>query len=377
MLLQELTHEKQEEFYRCWCDYRSEKEYLALDITSISSYSQNIDTVEWGYNRDHEKLPQVNLCMIVGETSRLPVFQMLYNGSIKDVSTLKTTLREAFSIGRKKLALVMDKGFYSKENVDFMLKGGSKESFLIALPHTTKLARGLITETKWMTDNPGRAIKINDKESIQGMTKQIDWNSGQKLLAHVYYNLLKAADAKFRLYSYVASLGEEAKKNPCNKQYEQEFKHYLNIEQNKSDGKSIITIKNDVVNKEVFQSGWMILISNNIRDVKRALSMYRSKDAVEKGFYRLKDNLDLHRLRIHSNGTMTGKIFIGFIALIIMSHIHHGMTNRGMYKSWTLREVIKELEKLRVQYIGGNRILYPLTKSQKEIFFTFGVDLPS
>jgi hypothetical protein len=52
-----------------------------------------IGDVAWGYNRDGEKLPQVNLCMPLGEQSRLPVFQTLYNGSIKDVNTLKSTLQ--------------------------------------------------------------------------------------------------------------------------------------------------------------------------------------------------------------------------------------------------------------------------------------------
>jgi hypothetical protein len=59
-LLQSLDHEKREQFFRAWGDYRKEREYLALDITSVSSYSQLIDTVAWGYNRDGERLPQVN-----------------------------------------------------------------------------------------------------------------------------------------------------------------------------------------------------------------------------------------------------------------------------------------------------------------------------
>jgi hypothetical protein len=46
LLLQSLDHEKREQFFRAWGAYRKEREYLALDITSVSSYSQLIDTVE-------------------------------------------------------------------------------------------------------------------------------------------------------------------------------------------------------------------------------------------------------------------------------------------------------------------------------------------
>jgi transposase len=67
-----------------------------------------IGGVVWGYNRDREKLSQVNLCMPLGEQSRPPVFRTLYNGSIKDVNILKTTLSLTFHIQGNRLILVME-----------------------------------------------------------------------------------------------------------------------------------------------------------------------------------------------------------------------------------------------------------------------------
>ena len=97
-LLQTISSKQRSNFYEQWAIYRSEQEYLALDITSISSYSELIADVEWGYNRDKEKLPQINLCLLQGEKSGLPVFQTEYSGSLKDVSTLKTTLSLASGV---------------------------------------------------------------------------------------------------------------------------------------------------------------------------------------------------------------------------------------------------------------------------------------
>jgi hypothetical protein len=65
-LLQELSHKNCENFFRAWGKYRTEKEYLALDITSISSYSQQIETVEWGYNRDKEKRASYKSLYVIG-----------------------------------------------------------------------------------------------------------------------------------------------------------------------------------------------------------------------------------------------------------------------------------------------------------------------
>ena len=65
---------------------------MALDITSISSYSRLIKDYEWGYNRDGDGLRQINLCLSFGE--KTPVYQTICSGSLKDVATFKTTMTE-------------------------------------------------------------------------------------------------------------------------------------------------------------------------------------------------------------------------------------------------------------------------------------------
>jgi transposase len=376
LLLQTLGHEKREQSFRAWGDYRKEREYLALDITSVSSYSQLIDTVAWGCNRDGEQLPQVNWCLLLGETSRLPVFQMLYNGSLKDVRTLTTSLETAFHLGQKRLTLVLDKGFYSKNNLRFLFKSPIKAKFLLAVPFTVKTAQRLAAEFKPDIEKVRYAIALSRRESIQGAMKRIRWDDGEPVYAHVYYNMVKAGEVKNSLYGYVASLRDLALRNPLDSRYAHEFKEYLHIARNEKTGGYRVTIRHEVVEAEYRHAGWMVLISNQVKEPGEALKIYRAKDAVEKGFFRLKHDLDFHRLRIHSDTAMHGKVFVGFIALILMSHIHAVMANLELYKAWTLKELIRELEKLYVQYISGNRILYPVTKIQKEIFRLFNIDTP-
>jgi hypothetical protein len=73
---------------------------------------------------------------------------------------------------------------------------------------------------------------------------------------------------------------------------------------------------------------------------------------------------------------MESKLFVSFISLILLSYIHNVMVEKNMYRDFTLKELIHHLEKLRVQYISGERILYPLTKIQKRIFEDFNMKLP-
>lgn len=377
-LLQIITHQEQECFFEKWSQFRQEQEYLALDITSVSSYSQLIDDIEWGYNRDGEALPQINLCLLLGENSRLPVFQTVYSGSIKDVSTLKSTLSLAFNIGKDHLTLVMDKGFFSTKNVNSMLDGPLKSHFIISLPFTLKFAQAQISGQQVSSiDNLEHTIVLG-RDILRGLTKECTWSKNKyKIYTHVYYNVTKAVEARNTLYGYVTKLVELANVDPQDSKHVEEFKKYLTIQKTEATKPGYtINVRRDVIERQLRYTGWLVLISNHTSNAKEALKIYRAKDVVEKGFLRLKRQLDLHRLRIHSDISMRSKFFIGFISLILMSHLHNVMLSEDLYKTFTMSELIRELEKLKVQYIAGSRILYPITAIQKKILQAFNTDIP-
>lgn len=372
-LFDSITEEERADFYKRWSGYRCEQEYLALDITSISSYSQLIDDVEWGYNRDKEKLPQINLCMLLGEESRLPVFQKIYSGSLKDVTTLKTTISLAANIHLENMMLVMDKGFGSIKNINAMLDSADNMRFLVALPFTLAFAKKQVISESKDIDSPENTIVIG-KDIIRGVTKYRTWNKAHKVYTHVYYNALKGMRDKNDLYGHVSALKEKAMLNPNDPEYAREFKKYLIIRKSEKHSSGYtVNMHHDVIEHELRHAGWLVIVSNDISDAKEAITIYRAKDVVEKGFLRLKNCLDLGRLRIHSNNTMENKVFIGFIALILMSHIHKVMLTEGLYKAMTMKKLIKTLEKLKVQELNGHRILYPVTKEQKTIYEAFNV----
>ncbi len=137
-----------------------------------------------------------------------------------------------------------------------------------------------------------------------------------------------------------------------------------------------VNVREDVVAKELETAGRLVVLSNDVADAKEALSNYRQKDVVEKGFLRLKTNLDLGRLRVHRDDSMQNKVFIGFIVLIFLSHLHKVMLDKGLYKAMTMKKLLLILSKLRVQHINGQRILFPLTKEQKAIYKAFAIKEP-
>lgn len=374
-LLDAVEPEHREEFYRTWCAIRSDREYLALDITSSSSYSELIDDVEWGYNRDGESLPQVNICLLMGEESMLPIYQTVYSGSIRDVSTLEATLSGFGDItcGRP-MMLVMDKGFFSKNNVNAMLKDDNRK-FLISVPFTSSFAKKQVERER---DDIGRVVNaiFNNGDSVRGVTRSCLWE-GNSLYSHVYFNAKKASLVREALYSRVAYLKEEAEADPRKFSRSAEHKKYLNIRKSrKNESGYTIGIREDIVEEKLRSSGWMVIIGNDVSDAREAIRIYRAKDVVEKGFLRLKRSLGLGRLRVHSQERMQSRLFIGFIALIMLSELHRVMSQKKLYDSMTMKQLIRTLSKLRLQTIGDVRIIAPVTKEQRGIFEAFAIEAP-
>ena len=371
-LLKKLDEDSRMRFYREWAKLRQEKEYLALDISSISSWSELINYVEYGYNRDREELPQVNLAMLFGESSRLPVFARIYPGSIKDVNTLVGMVSFMEQLRLKQMHFVMDKGFYSAKGVNLMLEKYIK--FAIGVPFTTKMAKETVRECMGAMENPANAIEVGG-HIYHAITKIQTINSRRAYL-HVYYDRERATKEHDRLLHKIIRLEDGLTKGTV-RMDSAEARKYFSFQKNK-EGTYNIHRKEDVIREQLELTGYFVILTNDSKDAEYILRVYRTKDVVEKSFENIKDELDLERLRIHSDEAMEGRVFIGFISLIITSYIRKIMDEQKLYHSYSLNELYSELKKLRlIQFSNGKQMLTELTSVHKEIFKAFGIESPT
>jgi len=363
-------------FYRIWSERIQEQEYLALDITSFSSYSEQITDCEWGHNRDNEKLPQVNLCMLYGEKSRLPVFQTNYSGSLSDVTTLECTISEFQAVsGTREIMAVMDKGFFSTQNVNTLIAKNVR--FLVSVPFSSKFAKQFVADEREDIDQISNVIHTSDSP-IRGIHRVYYWlKSDFKLHVHIYFNPEKAVKDRNELYGYVAKLKDIAAKDPDNTKYKKDIAHYLAMQKNNdAEGGVCICVREDVVARTLETAGWFVLLSSHIDAPQIAYDVYRLKDVVEKSFWKYKNCLGLDRLRVHTNERVLNKTFVAFVALILSSHIHNVLKTQKLYKIMTFDKLFLTLAKLKSASISGHRFLRPLTKQIKDILKAFHVPVP-
>lgn len=81
-LIAQIMSSWQQGFSARWITMNHLDDYYAMDISRISSYSDWIDFVRWGYNRDREALAQINLLMLTDVNSHMPLYYCMIFVSI-------------------------------------------------------------------------------------------------------------------------------------------------------------------------------------------------------------------------------------------------------------------------------------------------------
>ena len=124
--------------------------------------------------------------------------------------------------------------------------------------------------------------------------------------------------------------------------------------------------------------GYFALLSNEVQDPFEALSLYRSKDIVEKGFGNLKERLNFRRMQVSSELSLNGKLFVEFVALIYLSYVKKKMQDAKLFDKWTLQSLLDELDVIELfEAPEHGRVLGEITNKQIDIYEALGVPIPS
>jgi len=368
-LFSSISYEERQHFFKEWVKFRSEQEYIAYDVTSISTYSRNLELAEYGYNRDNEILPMINYGMFYGTTSNMPVYYNAYSGSIPDVASLEYMLLNAQDIGINKTTFVIDEGFVSKANLSFLLE--NKYSFITIMPSSKDEYHQLINSASIDIEDGEKWIK---DYKVYGIQKPVLLD-GNSLYAHVYFSNTRKASEIEAHYDYIDKLQMELDKLSHSKTIPNRYNAYFKID-GKTPSSFSYEIDHQKANKKLKSMGYFILLTNN-PDLTSAemLKIYRGKDIIEKHFDQFKNDLDFGRLQTHQMKTTEGKIFIGFLALILRSSMLNLIKRNEATKQYTFEKVLIELKKIKSVVLSDmKQVLTVITKTQRIILASLGVE---
>ena len=380
-LFQSVTEEAKMHFFRLQGKRRAEKEYWAYDSTSISSRSETLRQVKYGKNKDDDQLPQINLALVFGEESKLPFYYRKLAGNVPDVKTIQELLRELDVLGYEKIKLVMDRGYYSAENINALFKKHLK--FLCGTSSALSFAKDFIREIGSRKDH---YEYYNSNLELYVFTKTIAWDYEQerpykgdvvkeerRMYLHLYFNPDKFSDDGKAFNRRLDTLKNELLSGHRVPEHEKDYRKYFEIKETPKKGISL-TVKQGAVDAAHERYGFFVLISNEVKDPVTALSLYRMRDVVEKAFWNVKERLNLRRTMTSSESSLEGKLFVEFVALIYLSYIQKKMEEKGLFATYTLHELLDELDVIECfMEPGKTPIQGEILKKQEQIYRDLGV----
>lgn len=365
-------------FMSSWSKHLSADSGVYYDITSISSYATNNSFLEWGYNRDGENLEQINMGSIHCKKTSLPMFYRIFPGSITDVTTLKNSIKYFNAFDLKKIFLIMDRGFFSKENILSLHK--NKLKFIQSIPLWLKNTKKLIRDNRDELLSSGSAFQYGE-EVLHHHVSYITYDN-VKFKAHIYFDEKSQTSQKhnflrdlFKVETKYEDL--KFKNTDLYETYLEDNvprKYHKYLEWNKKT--KLITRNTESLEDHISSLGhFIILTNNNELSGKEILFHYRDKDKVEKGFYALKTSLDGNRIRTHSETAMKGKLFVKFISMILHCYLTKKMRDTEINKKYSVKEMLLTLKKLKIHSIEKESFISEVTKKQKLIFEKFEIDI--
>jgi len=385
-MLRNISEAAKLSFFKRQSRRRLEKEYLAYDTTSVSSYSEHIKTVRYGKNKDHDNLPQVNMALIFGEESCLPVYYRVLPGNITDVTTIRKLIKDVDFLEIDKLKLVMDRGFYSADNINALYKGHHK--FLIAVKSNNVFVSGLVEKAKGEMHaftHYDANHEVYHWESMEewpyvqtGHDGNVVLKEKRRIYVHIYYNGQRAEEEKMRFNKALATAETAVRGGDKLTEAQVSLRDkYFMVKETPKRGMQI-QYKDDAIQKRMGQFGYFVLLSNDIKDPVAAIEIYRRKDMIEKAFDNLKERLEMKRTIVHSDQALAGKFFLQFLALIYISYVHKHMRDNNLYLNYTMQSLLDSLDVIeRYDFDGQRYHCSEMTKKQQDLFSYFGVSPPT
>jgi len=362
ILFASISHDERMAFFKEWIALRPQNKYLAYDITSFSTYATGIHDAEWGYNRDKENLQQINLGCYLSQDDGMPLFYVTYPGSITDKTHLPYMMAYNDDLGIADVCFVTDRGFCMTSNIKYM--HSAKKSYVCGADIGHKDAANAVKSV--MSDILSMRNLI--KQGVYAHTVQSQFY-GVKTTLHVYFDPDTAERQRKDLHRIVVIEDERLSKlKQLTKKEAKRLSNYFDIVLAEN-GAFTHKRNYDKIDNLAKTCGFFGILTNQDINNEEALSTYRRKDIIEKGFDELKNHIDMKRLRTHNNDTTDGKMFAAFIALIAISGIVRNLSDFMKSKSMSKDGLISELEKIKiVTMTNGMRLMNPITKTQRLIF---------
>ena len=310
----------------------SDDQSVLIDSTALPS-AINSSINAFGYSGGTIE-ENITCLMLVDKKSKLPIYFRAVGGDIADISSLKTTIAEIKRLGLKTASAILDAGFCSKENLQFMCQ--EKINFITRLPKSHKVFSTLVKEAGLMEEG-ANAIEYGER-FVFIKSKKINLY-GNEVYAHIILD-------------------------PSKKSHDTTFilKNRLDREPTKDDKKEL--------DEKIKNAGFFILLSRENIEEKEILPSYYERQSIEQVFGFAKHNNSVLPLRVHSEQSIKGYLMLVFFALILF------ITMRQRLKI-PMDKALLILRNLKAKIFDTEIIVQEMNKKTKVVMDSLNIIMPT
>ena len=381
--LNSVTDDQSTGFLNSWNETRNHREkiYISYDSTNKNCQAGDIEMVEFGHPKVDVGQPVFNYAVAYDTHNQEPLFYEKYPGSLNDISQLQFMLDKAFGYGYKKIGFILDRGYFSSENIQYMDKCGY--SFVIMVKGMASLVNELVLEHKGTFESK----RVNNiyEYGVYGKTVKHRLYAGDKNepYFHLYHSISKESAERAGIENRLNQMTLYLKKYQNKvKEFGPGFEKYFNLHYDEKTQAFVLPEERcSVVERELDLAGYFCIITSEKMSAKEAIELYKSHDTSEKLFRGDKSYLGNKSIRVYSEESARAKIFVEVVAMILRCKMYTKLKEemKKLEKKpnyMTVPAALKELEKIEMvrQLDNVYRLDHAVTANQKTILNAFGLD---
>ena len=320
-----LNREAQNSVFRA---LMKEKNFV-YDLSVVFTRS-SINLAEAGYNKEGISLPQINLALLQS-TEGLPAMIRAIPGSVKDVATLYSTVEEIRASFDSELILILDRGFFSRKVMDFLLE--KDFSFVIPARRNSRLYE----------------VEIDLDEHFFYRRRLIKAGKGK--------SKGKSKDKNFYLYLF----------EDVTLRAEEEVNLYKMLDEGRIGRRDL--------NRRLERAGKILIVSDLDAKPQDIFLMYKQRGAVEKAFDAYKNLLHADRMYLQSDYAVFGHLFVSFLSLYGYCKLQLMLRNAGILDKFSPMDLLEEFSKVYMVKIGEKEVMSEVPKKVRELDEKLGLKL--
>ena len=307
---------------------------LLIDSTAMPS-AINSQINAYGHTADGIK-ENVTCLMLVDKERKLPIYFRAIGGDISDNSTLRTTISEIKQLGLKAGSAILDAGYCSKSNLEYMCN--EDIDFVTRLPRSHGIFYELVDKAG-LKESHEFGVQYGDR--IVFIASKAVEIYGNKIFAHVILDTSKKSKETSNI-----------------------LRNNLDCEQTEKQ------ISN--LNDKIKYSGYLILLSKAAMPKGEILPTYYTRQAIEQIFGFAKSNNNLLPLRVHSEQSINGYLMLVFISLVLYITMR-----QKLQPNVSMDKAMLRLRSLKAKIYDDVILVQEPNKKVKDVASGLGIIMPT